>query len=239
VQRDMVWQPENTGGGRDRMKRGVLAFRKSYPDLRQATCLIPPPHPHLNMGMQHEARSLVHPCRHGLLVIVHTDPITNPLRTPRAPFMLTKCPRTQPSTHARTAPCAPHRAHQHYLPCAGSLSRMWPCAMAATRHSSPGELAPRTPLRCPFVPVANHHPGPWPSGCSANPPIRPCQCSQCVWSPSGAVLLPCRRPSLHSPSRLQHRPPFIPTDTTVRVSRRVVGGSALLWLKTRMVALST
>jgi hypothetical protein len=31
---DVVWQPDRRDGGRDRLKRGVLAYRLAYPDLR-------------------------------------------------------------------------------------------------------------------------------------------------------------------------------------------------------------
>lgn len=32
-QRDMVWQPDTTGGGRERMANGITAYRKMMPDL--------------------------------------------------------------------------------------------------------------------------------------------------------------------------------------------------------------
>jgi hypothetical protein len=32
-QRDMVWQPDNTGGGRERMAKGITAYRQMIPDL--------------------------------------------------------------------------------------------------------------------------------------------------------------------------------------------------------------
>lgn len=31
---DMVWQPDNEGGGRERMASGITAYRKLYPDLQ-------------------------------------------------------------------------------------------------------------------------------------------------------------------------------------------------------------
>jgi len=32
-QLDVVWQPSNQGGGRRRLKRGILAYRSAYPDI--------------------------------------------------------------------------------------------------------------------------------------------------------------------------------------------------------------
>jgi hypothetical protein len=31
---DQVWQGSSTGGGRKRMKRGILAYRSAYPDIK-------------------------------------------------------------------------------------------------------------------------------------------------------------------------------------------------------------
>ncbi|KAI8463000.1 MAG: hypothetical protein J3K34DRAFT_159854 [Monoraphidium minutum] len=31
---DVIWQPDNTGGGRRRLKRGILAYRAAYPDIK-------------------------------------------------------------------------------------------------------------------------------------------------------------------------------------------------------------
>jgi hypothetical protein len=31
---DQVWQGDNAGGGRKRMKRGILAYRAAYPDIK-------------------------------------------------------------------------------------------------------------------------------------------------------------------------------------------------------------
>lgn len=31
---DQVWQGNSTGGGRKRMKRGILAYRAAYPDVK-------------------------------------------------------------------------------------------------------------------------------------------------------------------------------------------------------------
>ncbi len=31
---DQVWQGGSTGGGRKRMKRGILAYRSAYPDIK-------------------------------------------------------------------------------------------------------------------------------------------------------------------------------------------------------------
>jgi hypothetical protein len=33
---DVIWQPGNDGGGRRRLKRGILAYRAAYPDIKFA-----------------------------------------------------------------------------------------------------------------------------------------------------------------------------------------------------------
>lgn len=61
-QHDMVWQPGRVGAGRRVMKRGILAYRAAYPDLKfevlhAACCDTPAQHASPAASLQHQQDS--------------------------------------------------------------------------------------------------------------------------------------------------------------------------------------